>query len=68
MVLVKDFSKDFTNLRATRGRGMGEVSSYSVPSGSKAGSTREARRAEFDGVGWMGWDGVSKVSFNVLHN
>ena len=42
MVLVKDFSKDLTNLRATRGRGMGEISSCSV----------------YGWMDGMGWDGT----------
>ena len=58
--------KDFTNLRATRGRGMSEISSYSVPSGFRA--DLHARPEGPSLMGWMdGWDGVSKVSFNFLH-
>ena len=37
-----------------------------VPPESSAKPYGEARRAEFDGMGWM--DGISKVSFNFLHN
>ena len=48
------------------------------PFGVQGRFTREARRAEIDGLGWegwdgmgwmdgMGWDGISKVSFNILH-
>ena len=44
---------------------------YNVPPGPSDYIYNEARRAEFtggmDGMDGMGWDGVSKVSFNFLH-
>ena len=39
-------------------------STYSVPFGFSADLYDEARRAEFDG---MGWDGLPRVSFDFLH-
>ena len=41
------------------------LGTYNVPEGPSANPYGEARRAEFDGMD--GWDGVSFVSFNVLH-
>ena len=63
--------KDFTNLRATRGRGMSEISSYSVPSGFRADLHARPEGPSLRMDGWMGWDGmdgISKVSLNVLHS
>ena len=40
---------------------------YSVPSGSSANLTARPEGPSLmgsDGMGWMGWDGISKVSFN----
>ena len=38
---------------------------YNVPSGSSAPSLTTSAKREFSG--WMGWDGVSKVSFKFLY-
>ena len=46
------------------------LSNHNVPEGPSDKPYAEARRAEFDGMGWdgmNGWDGISKVSFNFLH-
>ena len=56
-ILVKDFLKDFIP------RNKDDIKSLQYPFGVQGRFTREARRAEFDGVGW---DGVSKVSFYFL--
>ena len=58
------------NLRMSITLGMGEVSSYSVPSGFRADLHARPEGPSlmgWDGMGWDGWDGISKVTFNFLH-
>ena len=45
------------------------TNSLPLPPGSSSASTQRGRQPEFDGMGLdgMGWDGVSKVSFNFLY-
>ena len=62
------FYKDFTNFYGfVKKMVQKNQYTYNVPPGPSDYIYNEARRAEFDGMDGMGWDGISKVSFKFLH-